>query len=250
MNLFQGRNLFYSIVVIIVMILLIITGLNYCHSPKNQLLALNDTARQLQRRIIINDSIHAEQQKVLIAQTRADLLRTQDSMQLLINKAAKVTPEIIIKYIEDIKIRNQIGSYENTIKKLEGEIAYRRKVVDSFEYYKDRIVLAPFQIKAGNDWFNLRGTIQEKGIFVLDSLDLTKAPYITIGESGKWYQRKTINVVVGDRNPYTNQTSLQSYRYIPKQKHIGMTFGPMAGFSNKGFVYGVGVTAGWTLSIK
>ena len=84
-------------------------------------------------------------------------------------------------------------------------------------------------------------TVYSKDSSAIDSLYLYGKEHIVIGQSGKWFQKKSIKVAITNENPYYLIDGLRTIVYKPPVP-VQFSIGPMLMGNQSSLSGGVGVT--------
>jgi len=219
----------------IIAVLAIIIGF-FFKNPKNEE-AIVPPLIQPTKVIVINDSVKVWAQDVKLANSKKTIELLMDSIQKLTLKPSGIDPEILLQFKQVSEYKNKVGKYQDSLSSLiDSLIKYKNTPA-----YTDLIKNKKFKYVIEDKWFEQKGNFDLQGNINIETLKVKDAPYVVFGDKGKWFQRKTIQALVGNKNPNVNVDSLQSFVYIPKDK-MQISAGPIILTNGINTTVGAGIT--------
>lgn len=189
--------------------------------------------------IKIDDSTKAYSQTFLVAKDKKTIQMLQDSILRFLTSNAKLIPTTVLTYSEIAQYNSKLGVYQDSLSDLIDSLV-KLKNQNNEVVYNDIIKNKKFNYRVEDKWFTQNGSFNLTGRISIDSLKVKSEPYVVIGEKGKWYQRKTLTALVGNKNPNIEITGLQSFTYDPDPKWE-VSGGPIVLTNIKQTSVGVGV---------
>jgi len=229
-------------IILIVAMLCGIAGLGvfFFYKKPTNIVIDSPTSVQKPTVVYINDSLKVQKQEMLLTQSKKLIEKLQDSIENLASKATKLSPETLIKYNQLAKYENIVGTYKDSLSSLiDSLIKFKSEPNYKEDYIKLLTKKIPYELQ--DKWFSQSGYFDLNGNIVIKNLVAKSSPYILLGETGKWYQRKTVTAVVGDKNPHVEIDSLQTFKYVPKDK-LQFSLGPVVLTDGKSTTFGAGIS--------
>lgn len=192
------------------------------------------------KKVVINDSLTFVAKDALIALDKTTIIKLLDSLEKIAAKYAKLAPKTVIDFKQEQFYHAKVGIYQDSLSKLLDSLLILKET-NKQVVYNDIVKNKKFQFSVKDKWFDEVGNFDLNGKLIIDSLQIRSHPYVIIGDKGKWYQKKTVSVIIGDHNPnIVNIDSVRTYTYIPKDK-LQISFGPILLTNIKQTSVGVGV---------
>jgi len=224
---------------VIAVLILVIILTQTCKKPKNDVIEdISVPISQNTEQLYINDSLKAVKQSILLAESKQTINNLQDSIEKIVSAYAQIKPTTVIRYVENSTYKDKVGQYQDSLSTLiDTLISLKNQNVEYTKYINSKTI--PYVIS--DKWFTQKGSFDLKGSIKIDSLKIISEPYVILGEKGKWYQRKTITALVGNKNPNIVQNNLQSFTYKPKTP-VQFSGGPVILTNGTQTSVGAGIT--------
>lgn len=200
--------------VAIVTAITVICLVSFWKKPKNDTVVI--PTKQEIRIIYLKDSTKAHEQDVLLTNSKNAITFLQDSLTKLFISLSKIEPTTSVNYTTTSEYTNKLGKYQDSLSGLIDSLIYYKQ--NNSKYYDLLLSNKKFNYSIQDKWFSQQGDFDLQGNIKINKLKVKGAPFVVIGEKGKWYQRPTITALVGDENPNIAIDSLKSYMYVPKRK--------------------------------
>lgn len=200
-------------IVVGMILFFIIHRVYQCTRSVNNPIILGEN-KQVTKKIKLNDSLSYHVQTVLLAQTQAQVKLLETKLQ------------------EELFRKIEIGKKTTSIE-FRDSIVYLKipgtpvsvDTIDQAKYNIEKIKF-PIRFKHESPFLVEDYTIHSIDSSTIDGLRILSKPHIVIGESGKWFQKKTIKIGILNENPYILLDSLRSVVYHPKVSKFSLVVGP------------------------
>lgn len=239
------KNLKWAIGVLVV---IIITAwvIKYFNTPTNtEITNITVPVKQRVDTLFISDSVRAIQQEMLLTQDREIINNLQDSLQRVINRAARIKPEMVVKWRENFVDTYTVGKLKDSLSTVIDDLIAKSHEVtftqEEFKAYKDKIMASKIPYKIENKYRYETGRVDYSGNIHSDTLSITSEPVVTVGPKTGFLKRPTYNITIGNKNPLISQSDVSSIIYRPERK-TQFSLGPMALTDGKNMTAGLGVT--------
>jgi hypothetical protein len=219
--------------VIALLLLFIIHRVYQCtHLVNNPV--VTDKNEQVIKKAKLNDSLSYHVQTILLAQTQAQVKLLETKLQEELFRKIEIG-----KKITSIEFRDSI-----VYVKVPGTPI----PVDRSDY-NEIYVKFPLRFKHQSAFLSEEYTVHSSDSATIDNLKILSKPHIVIGETGKWFQKKTIKIGIMNENPYILLDSLRSVVYSPKVSKFSLIVGPTVyyDFKSKTPKAQIGITFGYRI---
>lgn len=210
MNLSTNNIIKY--VAIALLLLFVIHFIYQCnHKVTNPIVNGQNTQSTIKGKL--KDSLNYAAQIVLLAETQSQVDLLKNKLQEELFRKININKQMAV-----IQFKDSIVYI-----KLPGVPVPH---TDSEPSHTELATKFPLHFKHENSFINESYTVHSPDSAVIDELRIMGKTNLVIGESGKWYQKKTIKIGVTNENPYFIIDSLQSVLYSPKVSKFSLVVGP------------------------
>lgn len=217
----------------------------YCNKPNNEIVTNSSLTTPFKSEVkYLKDSTHYLEVEAKVAESKATIQKLQDSLQKVMTINSKLKATGLISYTSSADFTNLSGDFKDKVDTKLGQIIDQQKQIDSNANKIDysNLISVPQEFEFAKDkWVRGVGTVKKKGVSI-DSLHFESEPTIAFGTTQKKFlgipiSRPTIKAVIGDNNPFMQQSNPKVYLYQPKQSKIGLVIGTGASFDGKTIQY-------------
>ncbi len=236
----------YQVLVLIIVVFTIHWIYDKVMEPKNTI--TTDVVVPINQNIdtlYIGDSVRAIQQELLLTKDKEVIHSLQDSLQKVINRAASLRPEVIIKYRETYAETHTIGKLEDSLSVIIEDLINKTQETtvtrEELLAYKADILSKKIPYKIESKYRYETGKVDYYGNIQSDTLTVISEPVVTVGTKTGFLKRPTYAITIGNKNPYISQSNVSSVIYKPERK-LQVSMGPMALTDGKNVSAGLGIT--------
>lgn len=244
------KNRTVAIITLIVVLIAIFYIVRYFQKPNNPVL-LPDVNQKTEI-IKLRDSLTLLKQVVLISTNRS---LTKDTLLMEAIKIGRIKTESVIQWRSEtntlgrtIVMKDSFSSKINEILKIQKDNIYLSNTIaekDAFNLRLERekkiLLSSRIPFRDSSKYRLLEGTVGLDSKLIIDKDVVINEPYVIFGEEKSFFKRPVITALVGDKNPSTNQKSLYTATYRPKQK-AQISIGPVILSNGRQFTAGPAVS--------